>query len=183
MKKGENRKNRYGWIGHIFPICILLCICVGVSYWSLFGLLARYTVKNTQSSTARIASFTVSATGEGKKDIISYESKVSTYDYNITVNNDSEVAVSYEVTVLLGNTFPAGVTATLNQKAPLSTTTEADGSTTLKFGVIGTLEVAKSAVDTLTISVDWTQVPMTEQVETYRQEVDFSVSVQFVQID
>ena len=142
---------------------ILLCL-VMISVHMMSGMYARYTTSGTGSDDARVAKFDVKVNGS---DDVTIDCKVGEDGtYEITVNNESEAAVSYKISVSHGAVD--GVSSSLNNNS----------------GVLapGTTTQAKDHV--LTFTVDWAK--FTADVENAASKTvsfKFTVTIDVVQVD
>lgn len=131
---------------------ILLCL-VMISVHMMSGMYARYTTKGSGGDDARVAKFDVVVTGVPADSIVVY-SETAGDVYSIRVENRSEVAVSYDISVKFETSWK-GVSAALDTVAG----DHKENTTTFKNA--GTLPVYSGADNykehTLSILVDWTQ--------------------------
>jgi hypothetical protein len=88
------RKNRISKILRVAGV--LLCLVMVTSYFSS-GMLARYVTRANGDDTARIAALKVSAETVEKTDAAT----AFTRTYEVTLKNDSDVAVRYEASPVL----------------------------------------------------------------------------------
>lgn len=165
---------------------ILLCL-VMISVHMMSGMCARYTTKGSGGDDARVAKFDVVVTGVPADSIVVY-SETAGDVYSIRVENRSEVAVSYDISVKF-ETFWKGVSAALDAVAG----DHKEDTTTFKNA--GTLPVYSGADNynehTLSILVDWTQwtdadwEAFTKKAtgNTAMDTVAFTVTINVVQVD
>lgn len=150
------------------PMCaalILLCLVL-VSSHLTSGLYARYTSSSTGSDSARVAKFEVETSGANENISVTADTDSSQNGttYTITIENKSEVAVSYKLTPVLGDS-PAGVTATLDSNT-------------------GELAAGAAPVThTLTLSVDWAAFTQGQTGANVSKDISFTVNIHFEQID
>ena len=149
------------------PMCaalILLCLVL-VSSHLTSGLYARYTSSSTGSDSARVAKFAVETSGADENiSVKTGTSDPDTTSYTITIENKSEVAVSYQLTPVLSGT-PAGVTASLDSNT-------------------GELAAGAAPVThTLTLSVDWAAFTQDQTGANVSKDITFTVNIHFEQID
>ena len=144
------------------------------------GLLARYTTENQGTDSARVAKWDVDV--QGPEDDVEIEYLVSPNDqgaYTVTIENKSEVAVTYSMTVEVEE-VDFDIQVELEGKK-LSTVE----STTLKFPNIGSLPAGGTINHDLVFSVvDWGEfTKFVAQTPSRRQELEFTVTVDVVQVD
>lgn len=77
---------------------VLLCLVLASSYL-VCGMFARYTTTATGSDTARVAKFSISGTAIQSADITADLSPGEAKTCQLEINNDSEVAVEFEVSI------------------------------------------------------------------------------------
>lgn len=77
---------------------VLLCLIL-ISLWMLGDMYARYTTDKDGSDGARVAAFAVTETGEATKEITADVKPGDTETYDVTVTNQSETAIHYEIAV------------------------------------------------------------------------------------
>ena len=150
------------------PMCaaaVLLCLTL-FSLHLMSGLYAKYVSKDSGSDSARVAAFNVITTGD-VGDGVSVDCYDKTDDtYTIEITNESEVAVRYTISVALDGPAASGVAAVL----------DADS---------GELAVGAPADErTLTFNVNnWSAITKDANSESVAVDVDFTVTVDVVQID
>lgn len=167
--KTKNRTHRI-----LSAAAVLLCLVLVSSHFN-FGMLARYVTRANGSDTARIAALQVSAETVPKENENSF-----LRSYEVTLRNDSDVAVRYEASPLLtltnGDKSSAGVAG--DEKHPV------------KDGVFSG-DLAPHSSETVTLTLDLTQVEMgTDAFATFDNtdisftaELSFTVTVTFTQIN
>lgn len=139
---------------------VLMCLVI-VSVYMMGGLLAKYTVTGSGEDQARVAKFDVKITGAPENMEVTAGQDPDTGVYQITVQNDSEVAVSYEI----------------------STDADAALSCTLSSNS-GQLAVGDSATHSLTTAVaDWAAVTKDMTGESDSATYTVTVTVKVTQID
>ena len=175
MNKQNNERPPLNLGCIMMRIAAVLFVLTIVSVYLLGGLFARYVSTGQGGDSARVAGFDVEVNGPDGVEIV-YAQELE--DYNLTVINNSEVAVTYNVKVLVDKLdFEIGVK--LGEKL-LST----KGETEVDFGNIGSLAPGKTGVHPLTFEVvNWNQ--FTHLVdEAHREEtVGFTVYIDVVQVD
>ena len=152
---------------------VLLCLVLVSSYFSS-GMLARYVTRSGDDDFSHIAALRVSAVTEEK------EAADFTRTYEVTLTNDSDVAVYYEASPVL--TLPEGTTGT-----PKITV---DGEALTDDVLSG--ELAPGGEKTVTLVLDLTGVELgADKFETFSNtdvsgaaaDLPFTVTVTFTQID
>lgn len=124
-------------------VAVLLVAAVGTSMLATAPL-AKYVTKTTVSDSARVAKFSVSATGESSPSYtLDADNNSATYDF--TVTSQSEVETTYDIIVTLENAF-SGVTLSLDGVDGRS----ADGLT-YKFAGVGTFAAGSSQTKSHTL--------------------------------
>lgn len=150
------------------PMCaagVLLCLTL-FSVHLTSGLYAKYTATATGSDSARVAKFEVDVSGQNLADITCTQSDTDSSTYTITINNKSEVAVEYTLSVVYNNTAPDGVSA------------DFDGDSDS-----GQLAVGASAQRELTFTVDWAEFTADNTGDSATETLNFTVNVHIEQID
>lgn len=159
-------------------VAVLLCLVLLVTHLSS-KLYAKYTSRASGSDSARVAVWNVDASSNESGLVIncadaSAVDQVMTDAYGLTVTNDSEVAVSYDLIVVFNQALADEITLTLDNNAIPDTTTD---NKTFVFSNVGQLGVGSTSKDhTLTFSVTYNDID-----EDY--SYDFQVTADFEQID
>lgn len=159
---------------------LLICLVI-LSAYMMGGLLAKYTASGSGEDSARVAKFDVKVTGAAEDVEIAAAQDTDTGLYQITVKNDSEVAVRYtiHVTIAPGDENKDGQPDFASDD--ISCVIQRGGAVSNE----GTLAVgAAEAVHTLTFTVvDWAAV--TQFMTGTNDEVSFTftVNVNVEQID
>lgn len=180
-----NRKRRSPMtLGEVmmFAAGTLFCLVL-ITTAMMGGLFARYTATAEGSDSARVAGFDVKVTGpaEGVTCIVtaSHPGEIT-----LTVDNDSEVAVSYKLRIAINETVGCGVRVTLDKEKTLEF--PAKEKTELEYDIAGSLAVGADPVThTLAFEpLDWkviTEAVTGEQSQAIDQP--FTVYVDVVQVD
>ena len=85
------------------PMClaaVLLCLTMFSLHFT-GGLYAKYIVRDSGEDSARVAAFDVKVIGDSDDLVVELDNSGSDNVYEITVNNLSEVAVAYDISVIL----------------------------------------------------------------------------------
>lgn len=145
--------------------CVLLCLTL-FSMHLTGGLYAKYTAKGNGEDDARVAKFNVVTTGDA--DAVAVSTAVVFDTYVIKVENKSEVAVEYNMSVALESKSESdGVKASLDKDN-------------------GTLAANASTANThtLTFSVlNWDTITANTKAESANINIGFTVTIDVVQID
>lgn len=180
MRNKQSRK-----VNIPFTIAVVLLCLLTFSVYLTSGMLARYTTRASFSDSARVAKFTVGATGSTGTMAFEYKNGAfvpkqgSTNQYTLTVSNASEVAVRYNVVV---ENLPAYVKATVSgteytvsgNSITIPTTGDlAAGSTSAEMTI--TFSITDAYLDNLT--------PTTNTLVAEDSAIDFDALVRIVQID
>lgn len=149
---------------------LLLCLLI-VSMYMTGGLLAKYHATGSGKDSARVAKFDVNVTGAGADLGIVCGVKPETDGYTLTVENDSEVAVRYTISVDIhpkDDMFPADAisyTVTDGETGELPVGPDATKTHTLTFEVANWAEVTKNMTGkegelsfSFTVTVDVAQI-------------------------
>ena len=163
---------------------VLLCLVI-FSVYMMGGLLAKYAASGSGEDSARVAKFDVKVTGTATdKEIVAVDvtdANANPGTYQITVKNDSEVAVSYIISVTITPEDRNGDGTPDFASDDISCVIQRGGAVSNE----GTLAVgAAEAVHTLTFTVvDWAAV--TQFMTGTNDEVSFTftVNVNVEQID
>lgn len=175
MEQQNSYKNH--WCYRTLTILLFLVL---LSFWTLSGILAKYTSVTVKDDFARVASFSVEAIGETNNPelLLTSINQISS-DYKITLTNDSEVAVSYQVILTFDESLPKGIVLKLDDKEP----SVSDDRKTFTFEVIKGIEVNSSKEVILHFQVDNLSFLDNEVGMKYETSLDFHINVKFVQID
>ena len=158
-------------MGHVMMRIALVLLClVMISFHLMGSMYARYSTKASSSDDARVAKFDVKVTGDTQA--VSVDCAVDTdNEYIITITNDSEVAVSYEINVV----------TSVNDG---SKSFETDGVTVTVDQQNGSLAVGTQAERKLTFTVnDWSKITKNMTGESGEVTLKFSVTIHIVQVD
>lgn len=176
---------------------VLLCL-VMISFHLMGSMFARYTTSGNGSDDARVAKFDVEITGTATENVKITYAVTEGGVYTIEVENQSEVAVKYDIIVKIDTPWPH-ITPALGQVVdgvtnPLvSASTSGDG--TFTFSNVGTLPVYTGAANVNTynlgICVDWDKwttdnwVTFTQSASENLAEavVNFTVTIHVEQVD
>ena len=76
----------------------MLCLVL-FSLYMTSGMFAKYATGGTSSGNGRVAKFSVTATDQGKSEYVFDQAAAQQPDgsYEVTIENDSEVAVRYTI--------------------------------------------------------------------------------------
>ncbi|MCD7723227.1 MAG: hypothetical protein LUH82_04685 [Clostridiales bacterium] len=200
MSNGASKQKNSNLLSRIFSIAApLLLVLVLISCCVQSSLLGKFTVSGQAvSDSASVAAFSVNAQSgaDTALQITALDTTTNTSgsaDYEITVSNASEVAVSYSITVDITNNnvtnetdtaFAGGLSATLyptasgvKNEAGAITGTVSNSGNTLTFSDVGQFAAsAASATYILTFTYDNSGA---DSDGTYT----FEAGVEFVQID
>ena len=149
---------------------VMLCLVI-LSVYMMAGLLAKYKTSGSGEDEARVAAFDVKVTGNVTDANIVCTQETDTGGYTVRVENDSEVAVSYTISVAI---HPVA-----DSFSPSSIAYQLSADT-------GTLPVGPDAVaeQTLTFSVaDWDDVTKAMNGNAGQVSFSFTVTVDVQQID
>ena len=182
MTEQKNNKKSSMGIGCVLIriAAVLFCLVV-VSTYLMSGLFARYVAKGTGSDSARVAGFEVQLSGV--MDGVEYKvSALAPGTIAITLNNQSEVAVSYKIRVDAGS--PAGGVKTTWLKADGTNDEVNTESGEKKFNAVRYMPVGGTDTCTLTFTaVDWTQITKEVSGKSAMLTQEFTVYVDVVQVD
>lgn len=156
--------------------CVLFCLVL-VSTAMMSRLYAKYFSGSDSDDIARVAKFAVGADLNPDDVEVILTASGGTGEYEIRTENDSEVAVSYDI--IITTNLPAGISLRLDGK----TVTDADGVYT--FQNVGQLASGTdvTASHSLQFIADTNAFTKTETGATVTQDIAFQVTVRFVQID
>lgn len=147
---------------------VLLCL-VMVSVHLMSGMYAKYTTNGSGTDDARVAKFDVEINGSADVTVDCKTGDNGTYE--ITVNNKSEVAVSYTISV---TTAVAKDSLNFDKSA---VTAELDTDK-------GALPVSGSGTHILTFTVnDWSKITKNMTGENGLVSLNFTVTIDVVQVD
>lgn len=142
---------------------VLVCL-VMLSFHLMSGLFAKYSVTGHASDSARVAKFDVAITGPAMNavEIVCASMDNQSGVYQLEVHNASEVAVSYQLNVLMDST--PGVIYTLTPET-------------------GTIAPGATANVTLTFTVDWAKFTENAVGDSYTVKHKFTVNAHIEQIN
>lgn len=162
-------------------VAVLICFLL-VSFHLMTGLYAKYSSTATGSDSARVAKFQVVVTGDAANiSVACTQMPGDEAVYAITVENDSEVAVKYDVIVTLFTAIP-GVSLTLDGETG---TQIGSDPTQLKFENLGqfTPNDPTAKEHTLTFQVNWNDFTAAKTGSTATENFTFSIAVHAEQVD
>lgn len=171
-------------IGGILLRAALILLCLILLCVHLLGnLYAKYATSDDGDDGARVAKFDVKVTGEpAKVTITCCDADSNPGAYSIRIQNESEVAVRYDITVTLSNAVP-GVTPSLEDYDQTPTT---NGDLTYQFSNVGTLGMGEDAVNIhiLKFLVNWDEfTAQASGSSSYSIDLSFTVTIDIVQVD
>lgn len=154
---------------------VLFCL-VMFSTYLMGGLFARYTAKAGGNDNARVAKFDVKTSGPKGVEVL--YSQGDSGEYLLEVQNGSEVAISYTVTVVVDK-IDFGIIVTLEDQV-LNT-----NNATTVIVTPAPLAPGKTATHPLTFMVEsWGEFTKFVAAQPSRsQDVGFTVTVDAVQVD
>lgn len=161
-------------------VAMILLILTIISVYLSGGLYARYSASAGASDSARVAKFQVSGSAGDNVTINCRSTETGTY--TITLGNQSEVAVEYEMEVVFQEAVPEDkLEVTLDEEAGIWS----EDGTTLTFSHVGTLGPgAGDRTHHLSFQVlDWSYVTEDASGEEIQKTLDFTVNITAEQID
>lgn len=164
--------------------CVLLCLTL-ISMHLTGGLFARYTAKGDGGDSARVAKFSVLSTLIPQEEKVSFQCSPSeTGEFDLTVQNRSEVAVEYTVDVVLDQEVDSRLTVSLKKgETETAGVLQADNKT-YTFTILEILSPGDSQVYDLSFAVpDWTYLTENATGATAAKALKFTVNVNAQQID
>ena len=175
------KRNRLSSGGFMLRAAAVIFCLVLVSTYMMSGLYARYISSGRGDDTARVAKFDVKAQGGSDVTISVSDTEADTGAYTLTVTNDSEVAVRYDIVITLNQALPNYLAVSLNDTAP----SVSDDKKTLTFSTVGKL-AANGATAEHTLSFKVTDVAAftaNASAGSYSETLAFTAQIRFVQID
>jgi phage tail sheath gpL-like len=158
-------------------VAVLFCLVL-ISTSMMSGLYARYTVGAPSGDGAGVAAFIVDASIDRSDVNVTLTSAADgTASFIVTVENDSEVAVGYDLT--LSATLPAGVTVTLDGASPILVGGK------YYFADVGSLHAGSdvTANHALVFTADPDVLTQSADGAVHVASVTFTLLVAFAQID
>ena len=178
QKIGKTNRNGSGILS--VAVAILLCTTLLTGH-VISGTMAKYVTQGTaDSGSARVASFSVAATGDNDSLSLSVGGTVT---YTITLNNQSEVAVKPIVSVTFTGDISNYLVVKLNNHEASSVS--ADGKT-LTWSDVSEMNPGETGTQLpLTITTDAALPGQLSDVssDSYTGSFLFDTQVTFVQID
>ena len=159
MANKQKYRPSIGLGGIALRVSLVLACLMMLSVHMMGGLFAKYSSSATGSDSARVAKFDIQLIGPEASAIAISDTGTENGVYQFTLKNDSEVAVSYELSVAAAEK-PSEVTATFSHQT-------------------GELAPGAQQQITLTFTVDWSQITGTA----YAQSFDFTVTAHVEQLD
>ena len=176
----SNRRSPQTPDSFLLGLAAVLFTLVAASTYLMGGLYARYAASGQGTDSARVAAFDVSV--DKPEDIsISYGiTENDQADYTLTFHNDSEVAVSYSIRVVVDK-----AEEDFNIQVALEDQTlDTKNGTELDFGVVGHIPVGGTATEDLTFSViGWNEFTKLGKGASRELTLDFTVYITIEQID
>ena len=188
MEQRNRRPSGIGLGGILIRVALVVACLILLCIHLMGGLFAKYLTNGEGSDSARVAKFQVNVTGEAKDHVLAYSVPSTEDTQTISVENLSEVAVKYDVTVVFDQ-LPEGLTVKIGDKAG-----EVSGNQ-VTFSNVGTLPVYTGSPNanthTLTFLMnwsgwdtdDWANFVDTQTGTSAQQTLAFSVTVNVVQVD
>jgi len=192
MEKKNNRRKssrRIGIGGILIRVALILICLILLCVHLMSGLFAKYLTSGEGDDSARVAKFQVNVTGEAKDHVLAYSKSGTDGTQTISVENLSEVAVKYDVTVVFNQLPPEGLTVKIGDKAGVVS------GNRVTFSNVGMLPVYTGSPNanthTLTFLMDWSgwntdawaNFVGTQTGASAQQTLAFSVTVNVVQVD
>ena len=165
--------------------CVLLCLTLITTHMT-GGLFARYTTTAQASDSARVAKFSILG---GKSDDVTITcGQGDEGSYTITVDNQSEVAVTYGISIQFDEAFDSDkLGVTLKQGENVEQGTLSDDKKTMEYGTLGSLAPGGQQAYTLTFTVkEWAYVTVDATdptMESVSKTLSFTVNIHAEQID
>lgn len=186
-----------------FSIAVVLICLLMFSMYLTSGMLARYTTSASFSDSARVAKFDVGATSsitnmkfdyrggafkaveEQGGVIVVNNVEQTVHPYSLTVTNNSEVAVRYNVELIPEAGSFANITVSANVGETALTVTVTDGKAVISGGELAA--GSTSEVMTINFSVADSYLnkltPTTNTLVAEDTAIDFNAQIKIVQID
>lgn len=184
MAKNVNKRKSSVTLGEAMLGLAGVMFCLVLITTSMIGgMFAKYSASGTGSDEARVAGFDVKVTGQ---DNVTCEvTALQPGEFNLTVENDSEVAVSYSIRVEIYENAGCGVRVILDNDNTKKLEFPANKNNTLEYPGVGSLAVgAEAATHTLTFEpLDWTKITKEATGESELLTQNFTIYVDVVQID
>lgn len=149
-------------IPFVFNLGLVLMCLMLISFSMMGGLYARYSTTATGEATAQIAKFDVQVTGDTTGVAVDV-AEVTKGVYTITITNNSDVTVEYDLTMAYEQTV-SGIVANFDYNE-------------------GNLLSGKNVACKLTFTVDWAEVTKGMSGSSDSISYDFTVTVNVEQVD
>ena len=163
---------------------LLFCLVL-ITTSMMSGLYARYTAEGKGEDSARVAKWSVGATGNDVQTMV--EPTKTDGQYSIAVTSNSEVAAKYDITVTLGEALPDCITVTLADEKgenKQEVTTTSDDRKSLTFDNAGTFAPGNGErTHILTFTMDWSKFTVDAKGLSETYELSFTVDVTITQVD
>lgn len=173
----KREKSKTG--NRLLGLAAVLFLLVMLSGWHVSGLLARYAEVVSNGGEARVASFSVQADADGQPGVVDCTGGSAGGAYVLHLENNSEVAVGYQVRLSFKDPLPEGVAVMLDGKEPQISTDRK----TLTFADAGRLSVAETKERSIAFWAEPKIFTKESQDEEYSLSLAFETNVDFEQID
>lgn len=165
MEQRNRRPSGIGLGGILIRVALVVACLILLCIHLMGGLFAKYISNGEGSDEARVAAFDVKIIGNAKDMTITAAENPATGTYEITIRNDSEVAVRYDLSVMYKNSVP-GVAHSFDQAS----------------GYLAVGDAAVTRVLTFSVS-DWTAFTKDKTGNSASEPLNFTVTVNIVQVD
>lgn len=184
MNNMNNReKPPVQWGSVMIRMSAVLLVLTMISIHMMSGLYARYVSRGQGADSARVAAFDVKVTGP--QDVNCEVTALHPGELMLTIDNDSEVAVSYSVRVEIHESAGCGVLVVLDKDNAKRLEFEAHQNAIKDFPNVGYLSVgADAATHTLYVEpLDWTKITAAVEGTSKLLTQSITVYVDVVQVD
>ncbi len=165
--------------GILVDVAMLLVCLVCITSCISSGILAKYATGTKTKDLGRPASFKVSAVRTSGDDEAEITDDRSYAEYEVKVTNDSETAVSYDITLYFSEEIKGIVTVEFGGETYGATD---EDKKTIEIKNAGTLADG-GAYDTVTFKLVVDLDAFTASFESGEANIDFDTMVRFTQID
>ena len=175
----SNTKNRRPSGNLMMRLAAVLFCMVMFSTYLMGGLYARYVTRGSGSDSALVAKFDVVGSGSGEIALRAETRENGVY--TVTVTNNSEVDVSYDVDVVFNKAIADWVNLKIGDKAAVET--EETNKTTFHFANVGALDPKKSQTRQILFQAEAGMTKELAGLSDSLGPMDFTVYIHAVQID
>ncbi len=166
--------------GILIDIALLLACLMCITTCISSGILAKYTSGGNGNKSAKIAGFSVSASGSPNNNVVEIDDEHSSAKYDLVLTNESETAVRYDIVLKFDVDVNNKITVKYDD---IEYSTVTDDNKTIKITNAGTLDANLTGSKTVNFDLIVDLDGFSAQSENGEDFVNFDTIVCFTQID